>query len=149
MAAQQAILVITPTEGDTWHVGGPITCKISSQQTAGAYTVLEFILNPQGGPPLHVHHREDELFYVVEGQCTVGTKEQSQQSSAGTLVRFPKGTPHFFHNESSVPCKLLITAIPGGLDYYFAEIAAALAANQPDNISAINQKYQIDFLPPS
>ena len=149
MATEQSILVISPNDGDTWNVGGPITCKISSQQTAGAYTVLEFILNPQGGPPLHVHHREDELFYVVEGECIVGSKEQSYQASAGTLVRFPKGTAHFFRNESSAPCKLLITAIPGGLDHYFSEIAVALAANQPDTIPAINRKYEIDFLPPS
>jgi quercetin dioxygenase-like cupin family protein len=147
MATEQPILVITPNDGETWNVGGPITCKISSGQTAGAYTVLEFILNAGGGPPLHVHHREDELFYVAEGECTVGTKEQSYPAPAGTIVRFPKGTPHFFRNESSAPCKLLITAIPGGLDHYFAELAAALAANQPEAIPAINHKYEIDFLP--
>jgi quercetin dioxygenase-like cupin family protein len=148
MVIEQPILVISPHEGDRWNVGGPITCKISSQQTGAAYTVLEFILNPGGGPPLHVHQREDELFYVVDGQCTVGTKEQSYPAPAGTIVRFPKGTPHFFRNEGSTPCTLLITAIPGGLDLYFAEIAAALAANQPETIPAINHKYKIDFSPP-
>jgi quercetin dioxygenase-like cupin family protein len=149
MAIEQPILVIASDEGDTWNVGGPIICKISSQQTAGAYTVLEFILNPRDGAPLHVHHREDEIVYVVAGQCTVGTKEQSYPAPAATLVRFPKGTPHFFRNDSSDPCKLLITAIPGGLDHYFAELAAALAANQPDTIPAINRQYEIEFLPPA
>lgn len=147
MATAHLILVISPNDGETWNVGGPITCKISSQQTAGAYTVLEFILNPQVGAPLHIHHREDEILYVVEGECTIGTKAQSQPAPAGTTVRFPKGTAHFFRNESSAPCRLLITAIPGGLDHYFAEMAAALAANQPEAIPAINHKYEIDFLP--
>lgn len=145
MATERALLVVGPAEGKVWNVGGPIICKVSSEEVGGAYTILELVLPPQGGPPLHVHYREDEIFYVVAGECTVGSKEGAQAAPAGTTVIFPKGTPHFFRNDSSMPCKVMITAVPGGLDHYFEEVSEAIAGGRPETIPAINQKYEIDF----
>jgi hypothetical protein len=82
---------------------------------------------------------------VLEGVCTVGDAEQSHAVAAGGVVQFARGTAHFFRNEGTTRCRLLITAIFGGLDRYFAEIAAALETGTPERIAAINASYEIDF----
>jgi quercetin dioxygenase-like cupin family protein len=147
MTSDTPILVVEPGEGLHWNVGGRLVCKVGSDQTGGAFTVLELSLPPGGGPPLHVHRREDEIFYVVEGECTVGSEEQSWTLRPGATAVFPKGRAHFFRNESDAGSRVLITAVPGGLDRYFHEIDAALAAGRPEAVPGINQKYEIEFFP--
>lgn len=148
MSEPKEIYVVTREQGKVWNVGGAIICKVSSAASHGRYTVLELILAPQAGPPLHVHRREDEIFFVLTGQCTVGAEEQVWQVEAGDTVLFPRGVPHFFRNESAQECRVLITAVPGGLDHYFDELHAAIAGGQADTIPQINQKYEITFFAP-
>jgi mannose-6-phosphate isomerase-like protein (cupin superfamily) len=140
------ILVVPSGAGRTWDLGGPIRCKVSSLSTGGRYTVLELELAPKGGAPLHVHHREDEIFCVIDGECTVGDANGSQVVTAGSVVVFPKDTPHFFRNEGERPNRILITAVPGGLDEYFEAVSAAIAQNQPERVATINQQFAIEFL---
>jgi quercetin dioxygenase-like cupin family protein len=150
MVAKNGLLVVRPTEGRVWNVGGPMVCKVSSEDTQGAYTVLELTLPPGSGAPLHIHRREDEVFYVLEGMCTVGDAYQEQTVLAGATAVFRKGVAHFFRNSGDATCRVLITAIPGGLDHYFNELDTALNANREHNrtvdaIAAINRKYEIEF----
>lgn len=140
------IRIIQPGEGTLWSLGSQITCKLSSYSTKGEYTVLEVLLETGQGSPLHVHHRESETLYVAEGECLVGDGGKDYSVPMGSLIVFEKGTPHFFRNEGSSRTKLIITAVPGGLDRYFEEIDAALQEGNPDSIENINRKYEIEFL---
>jgi quercetin dioxygenase-like cupin family protein len=142
-------IVVGPDEGARWQVGVTVQCKISSAQVGDAYTILDVTLPPQSGPTLHVHHREDEIFYVLTGECSVGFEDGLHVTPAGTTVVFPRGTPHLFRNHSDTAVKVLIMAVPGGLDRYFEEISSALESEQPERIAEINARYEIEFLVPS
>ena len=146
--AHDGVTVIERGEGEQWTAGIPITCKVRSEETRGAFAVLELVLPPGTGPGLHVHHREDEMLYILGGECTVGSPASTWRATAGSTVVFHKGAAHFFRNEGAEPCRLLIVAIPGGLDCYFDEINAALEAGEEGRIPDINHAYEIDFTPP-
>jgi mannose-6-phosphate isomerase-like protein (cupin superfamily) len=141
------VILSNPAEGEPFPGLGGLLCKIPASSTGDAFTLLELRLGPREGAPLHVHQREDEIIFVREGTCLVGQRDQEWTLQPGSSALFPKGTAHFFRNAGEHPCILLITAIPGGLDRYFAAISAALQQNQPETIPAINEQYGITFLP--
>jgi len=140
------IRIVQPGEGALWNLGSQITCKVSSHSTRGEYTVLEVLLEKGQGSPLHVHHRESETLYVADGECRVGDAEKVYSVPMGSVIVFEAGTPHFFRNEGGSKAKLIITAVPGGLDRYFDEIDTALQGGDPDEIENINRKYEIEFM---
>ena len=148
MPDNSKVLVVMPGEGQALDIGSSLTVKVPSHSAGNAYTVLEFVLQPGGGAPLHIHQREDEIMYILEGECTFGFAGQIYKAPAGSTIALPKGLPHLFRNEGQDLCRLLITAVPGGLDEYFSEIGTALAQNRPELIPEINLRYEIDFNPP-
>lgn len=137
------IHVVMPDVGIDMLAG--IRCKIASDATNNECTVLEVTLQAEQGAGLHVHQRESELVLVQSGTCTVGDAVQQWSLDVGGMAHFPKQTPHFFRNNGTEPCVLLITAMPGGLDRYFADVARAVQEHQPERITAINQQYKITF----
>jgi quercetin dioxygenase-like cupin family protein len=144
--AHRLIGVISPTDGQIYSGIGTLTCKIPSHMTAHACTVLELRLPAGQGAGLHVHQHEEEIVFVQDGSCTVGHMDQSWELGAGSWVVFPKQTAHFFHNTSDSVCTLIITAIPGGLDTYFAALSAAIEQQDARSIAAVNTQYGITFL---
>lgn len=139
-------LVIKPGHGKTWELGGVIECKVSGEQTGDAYTILGITLEKGQGAPMHIHKREDEVFYILEGTCTFGLGDEVVTAEAGTTVILKKGLTHFFRNDSTTPMKALITAVPGGLDLYFDEVTTAIAKQKPEEIDKINKRYEIEFI---
>lgn len=124
-----------------------IRCKVSSDSTGGAYTVLELTLSPGSGAPLHTHQREDEIFHILEGVCEIECEGKVYIAQAGTVVVLPRNIPHAFRNTGDVPNRILITAIPGGLDIYF-EALAEISNDDPDapqKVAKINAEYAISF----
>lgn len=94
---------------------------------------------------MHTHARETETFVVMEGTLTVECDGITYQAPQESVVVLPRASYHAFRNEAATPCRVLITAIPGGLDAYFAEIQAAGSTLTPEILAAINAKYEIDF----
>lgn len=132
-------------DGQTLVTG--IVCKVSSTSTGGAYTVLELTLPSGGGAPLHTHRREDEIFHIIDGVCEVVCDGQTYSAEAGAVVVLPKDTPHAFRNPTDSPTRILITAVPGGLDTYF-EALAHIRADDPtaaQQVTDINTRYAIEF----
>lgn len=126
---------------------GPVLVKVSTADTGGAYCVLEFWFPPGVGAPNHVHHREDEIITVVEGTLTVASNGTDLlEAQAGTVVRLPKGIPHSFRNAHDVPARMLVTAIPGGLDESFAAQAALGRDATRAQIDEVNARYGIEIL---
>jgi quercetin dioxygenase-like cupin family protein len=146
MINDQPITVVAPGEGEVWAVGAGLTCKVPGALVGDAYTILQFVLPPGGGAAPHRHTREDEILYVLDGECSVGFADSVQVAATGTTVVLPRGAPHFFQNTGAANCTLLITAVPGGLDRYFAAVAAAVARDDLGAIAEINAEYGIEFL---
>src|SRR5436305_14131623 len=88
-------------EGRTVAVVGDVYRFLATgEETAGKYTLWEALVSPGGGPPLHVHSREEEGFYVLEGEITLTVNGERMVVTAGTFANLPVGVPHSFKNES-------------------------------------------------
>jgi mannose-6-phosphate isomerase-like protein (cupin superfamily) len=115
--------------------------KASGRSTGGSLTLIE--LDIDGGPPRHTHIREDESFYVLTGTLEVECGSDRFQAGPGSFVFLPRNLPHVFRSVSG-PATALLIVTPGGLDEYFAELSAALAANADTaQVRTIQQAYGI------
>jgi len=115
--------------------------KASGRSTGGSLTVMEFAID--GGPPRHTHTREDESFYVVTGALDVECGDDRFEAGPGSFVFLPRNVPHVFRSVGGTATGLLIIT-PGGLDDYFADLHAALAANgDRAQIQAVQDRYGI------
>jgi quercetin dioxygenase-like cupin family protein len=104
-------------EGEArWWFGGLATIKATKEQTGGHYTLVE-VLEPEGEGPLHVHYREDEGFWVLEGQLTFEVGEETIKAGPGSFVFGPKDVPHRFTVESG-PARLLFILSPAGFEEF-------------------------------
>ena len=110
------------TEGRTIAVVGDVYRFLTTgEDTNSKYALLEAIVPPGGGPPMHVHSREEEGFYILEGQITFQIGDERIVATAGVFANMPVGTPHSFTNESDKPAKMLISIAPAGLEQMFFE----------------------------
>jgi quercetin dioxygenase-like cupin family protein len=105
-----------PGEGEAlWWIGMLATIKATAEQTGGQYTLVE-ILAPEGfASPLHVHHFEDEGFYILEGELTFYVGDQTLKARPGSFLFGPKGIPHAFTVDSG-SARLLFVLSPGGFE---------------------------------
>ena len=99
----------------------------TSAETGGLLGLVDAIVPPGGGPPPHVHSREDEFFYVIEGEITFHVESREPiRARAGTFVFSPRGVRHRFANESARPARMLFGVLPGGMEKMFIETGARL-----------------------
>lgn len=130
--------VVGPGEGVAGR--GP-EVKASGRSTDGSLTVIEVPI--EGGPPRHTHTREDESLYVRSGTLEVECGDDRFQAEPGSFVFLPRNLPHTFRSVGGRATALLVVT-PGGLDEYFAELSAALAAHaDPAQVRTIQQRYGI------
>ena len=94
---------------------------ITGDQTAGAFFVAEVSVVPGGSNPPHIHHREEETFYVQQGTLTVHVGGKTLTASAGDFIRLPRGVAHSFVNNGNVDAKVLLVVAPAGLETFFKE----------------------------
>jgi quercetin dioxygenase-like cupin family protein len=120
--------VVTPAIRDRgqgkslWILGDHYTFKVSSEESQGTLTVAEVTVFPQNGLPPHIHHRESESLYVLEGAFSVRVGALLYEAHAGAYVHIPKGTLHTFKNIGSRPGRLLVILAPGGFENFLQEI---------------------------
>lgn len=106
------------------------TVKIGSEQTEGRLFQLLCSDRRGGAPPLHIHHREDETFYVIAGEITFLVGDQRIEARAGDFVFAPKGTPHAFLVTSD-RADYLASFSPAGAEQFFAEVAPPVVSGEP------------------
>lgn len=118
----------TPPQGRTLAVVGDVyRFMATGEDTNGKYAMWEAIVPPGGGPPPHVHSREEEGFFILEGEITFTVNGERIVAKAGTFANMPVGTPHSFKNESDRPAKMLLSVAPAGLEQMFFEVGVPLA----------------------
>jgi len=117
------------TEGRTVAVVGDVYRFLATgEDTGGAYAMWEAIVPPGGGPPPHTHSREEEAFYVMEGEITFQIGDECVVATAGMFANMSVGTPHSFRNESNRPARMLISVAPAGLEEMFFECGVSVAS---------------------
>ena len=125
-------------------------------QTGGAYFIFEAIVPPGVGPPPHIHRREEEAFYILEGTLDITLGDKQLKASAGDFVHTPRGTVHTFRNAGNVNARMLVVCSPAGLEKYFEEVfepVQDLSASPPPVTDALiacllaaAPKYGIEFV---
>ena len=137
---------VGPKEGRTVRMAGAqlITCKVSSEQTGGAYSLFEIVVEPKGGSQPHIQHREDECFYVLEGQFEFVIEGASIEVGPGSLIYVPKGNLHAFNNVGTATGRLLVSQTPGGLHESFIEEAGKLLATEKATSSAEEEVPEVE-----
>ena len=131
-------------------IGDRQTVKVSADDTDGAFVLVENLNEPGVGIPMHVHHGEDEVFYVVSGQVEFTLADGPVVAEAGTTVFLPKGTPHAFRVVGDGPARMLTLLVPGRLEGLFRELAQFPAGPpDPERLVATCAPYGIEFLPPA
>src|SRR6476620_3971481 len=98
------------------------TFKVLSEQTGGAYAILEQKIPAGHGPPLHVHRHETEIFYILDGEFEVTIGDQKVPAPPGAIVVGPRDIRHTFRNVGATEGRLLLTVIPGRFSEYFIEV---------------------------
>ena len=85
---------------NVWWKSGRVTVKAGSAETDHTFSQIETDDPRDSGPPLHLHHNEDETFYVLEGEVTVWVADARLSLTAGSFAFGPKGVPHTFYAEA-------------------------------------------------
>jgi mannose-6-phosphate isomerase-like protein (cupin superfamily) len=130
-------------------VFGGIDLRIPAAETGGILSVWESVAAPDQGPPLHVHDREDELFYVLEGTFQFWCGSETFIGGPGTTAVLPRGVPHTYRNVCRTPGRFLGAAMPGGFEEFFLAVErAGAAAADPDVLTSIAATHGVTFVPP-
>jgi quercetin dioxygenase-like cupin family protein len=120
-----------------------ITHKLTSRQTGGAYYMFESTFEPGTGNGLHVHHREIEIGYVLEGALEVRLGDRSQVLETGGVAHLPTNVAHAIRNPLATSSRYLFMTIPGGLDRWFDALADAKAHGLLDD--ATYRRLALDY----
>jgi mannose-6-phosphate isomerase-like protein (cupin superfamily) len=151
MVRPVAAFAVQAGEGTTLETptGDAVTIKAATSQTNGSLTVLELVIGPRQGPALHTHQREDELWYVLEGDFRFKAGDAMLRASTGGLAFGPRGTAHCFQNVGDAPGRLLVITTPSGLERFFEQFAALLPGPVgPEALAAVSQANWLDFCGP-
>lgn len=128
-------------------VDGLTTIKARTADTKGSLAVLEFLHEPGAETPLHVHFREDELWYVIEGEyrCKVG--REIFRLSTGGVALGPRGVPHCFQNLSETTGRMLVIWTPSGMERFFEQYAELMPGPvSPEQMDALASENWFEFL---
>jgi mannose-6-phosphate isomerase-like protein (cupin superfamily) len=122
--AASRIFALDPGEGEAWWwMGGLATIKATAEQTGGQYTLVEILVPefPMEESLLHVHHFEDEGFYILEGEMTFYVGDKTIKARPGSFLFGPKDVPHAFSVDSG-PARLLFVLSPAGMEGLIREM---------------------------
>jgi len=149
----------TPTAGvpvpageDRFAISRPIPTgssafKVSTQDTQGGLFVMEHSNRKKGGPPLHLHHNEDEWFYVVEGEYLVQVGSRRHHVKAGDSILGPREVPHAWAFVGNTPGRLILAYAPAGkMEAFFADRDKRGGGTTYTNDAALLRAYGMELL---
>jgi quercetin dioxygenase-like cupin family protein len=117
----------TDQDGPTITLVGDVYRFLATgKETSGRYATFEATVPPGGGPPPHTHTREDESFYILEGEITFYVEGERIVARPGSFANMPPGVKHRFKNESHEPARMIISVAPAGLENMFLEAGSPI-----------------------
>ena len=105
-----------------WYNGSLMTFLATGEDTHGRFALIEAVARRGNVPPPHIHHREDEIFYVLEGEIVASVGDRTIKGTAGTMVFLPRDVRHSFTIESE-QSRMLILLTPAGLEGWFKQLS--------------------------
>lgn len=142
-----AATVVGPTDGHAIDLGGlGVRYLIRSEDTGGRFALVEHPIAPRTlAAAMHIHEREDEYSFVLEGRVGVQLGDEVLEAGPGDLVYKPRGQWHAFWNATDGPARMLELISPGGFERFFEEMAGVLESPPPDEqaIGALMDRYAL------
>jgi quercetin dioxygenase-like cupin family protein len=130
--------------------GRDLVFKVTGDDTAGAFDYFTVEVAPHGGPPLHVHHAQEEAIHVMTGRLLVRIGERQFTLEPGGFAYMPAQLPHAFLNLTDEPADIVVVFTPGGGHRFFEELGPATRSASPDHaqIAAIFERHDMTLLGP-
>lgn len=146
-----------PGEGrSVWSLGGRFTIKAGEPQTDGQFSLVEALAWLATEPPRHIHHREDEAWFILDGQMTLHVGDEVLVATPGSFAFAPRGIPHAFTVDIE-PTRVLVFAAPAGFERFALELGeeaiddtppAGLQVPGPDVLGPVGARYGIEVVGP-
>jgi len=144
--------VLAPDEGLRLQSGPgrDLIFKVTGEDTAGALDYFIVEVGPKGGPPLHVHHQQEETIHVLKGRFKVRIGDELFQLDEGGFAYLPSQIPHAFLNLTDQPAEIIVVYTPGGCHKFYEELGPATRNGTPDRavVAAIFEKHDMTLLGP-
>ena len=122
--------------------------KATGQETRGAYALAEG-MSPVEGTPLHLHQREDEAWFVLEGEIIFKVGDKKVTAPAGSFVIAPRGIPHAHKSAGPNSARFIAIVSPPGFEGFFGEQMKLRAAGAPsEDFAALATRYGVEELGP-
>ena len=138
-----------PGDGPSFTMLGTTMRLIAAAAgTEGRFTVFEQVTPAGWGPPRHIHSREDEVVYILEGAYEISLGDERRTVSAGACAILPRDVPHGFRNVGSAPGRLLCVIVPGGLEEYFIAVGKCSPPPSPAQLVELARPFGLTLLPP-
>jgi mannose-6-phosphate isomerase-like protein (cupin superfamily) len=149
--------VVRKDEGPArWFLNTLTFVKATAETTRGAFGLIDQLIPAGFATPYHLHHAEDEAFYILEGEATFISNGKKVKVGPGAYVFGPREVPHGFRIEGAAPARMLVLTTPGGFEGFvvdMSEPATELALPQPtapnmQKLVALAARYNIEILGP-
>ena len=137
---------------DLLVMGGRFDCKVSSQDSDGALLIYDTVRQEKGGPALHLHHDQDEWFYVIQGEFVVKVADETFMLKPGDSAFAPRTVPHAFAKTSEGEGQMLVLFQPAGLmeDFFkeMSKLGPAVPKNQEQTLKELWRKHGMEIVGP-
>lgn len=145
-------------ERSVWYSGWLLTFLATGEETRGQFALMEQIARKGNVPPRHIHHREDETFYIVEGEMTFLIGDETIKATPGTMVFAPRDVAHSFTIDSE-QVRILVMVAPAGAEGFFRECSVPAPSmtlppstetpySEIQKMMALAPTYGFEFVPP-
>jgi mannose-6-phosphate isomerase-like protein (cupin superfamily) len=144
--------VLAPGEGLRLQSGPgrDLIFKVTGEDTGGALDYFIVEVGQHGGPPLHVHHNQEETIHVLKGRYKVRIGDEIFYCQEGGFAYLPSRVPHAFLNLTDEPGEIVVVYTPGGGHKFYEELGPISRSGHPDRavIAALFEKYDMTLLGP-
>lgn len=145
-------IVLTPQEGLRLQSGPgrDLIFKVTGEDTNGAFDYFIVEVAPYGGPPLHIHHKQEETIHVLKGQFKVRIGDKIFYCNEGDFAYLPSNLPHAFLNLTDEPGEIIVVYTPGGGHKFYEELGPLTRNGTPDKkvVAQLFEKYEMTLLGP-
>ena len=130
--------------------GRDLIFKLTGDQTGGAFDYFIVEVAPRGGPPLHVHHKQDETIHVLKGTFKIRIGDNTFTLKEGGFAHLPANVPHAFLNLTDAQGEVLVVFVPGGGHRFFEDLAPIARAEKMDRVAVaqVFTKHDMTLLGP-
>ena len=130
MSGRKPFLLKKGEGQSVWSLGGRFTLKVGEGDVSGRFALVETLAFRSTEPPLHIHHKEDEAWYILDGHMTFYVGDEVIEADAGSFVFAPSGIAHTFTVDIE-PTRVLVFASPAGFERFALELGEPATSDQP------------------